>query len=135
MLVAQNTVNQTRVEICWEAIPGSEMQSRDMDRKAVTPFPTPFSPFESFTLMLLFFFQTAAVRLPALRMMGKAGLWFHIIIFIETETPENRLKQYFIINWEIYTWKLNLKREFKKMHSKIKTKPGVIPNLTLFYTK
>ncbi len=63
--------------------------------------------------------------------MGKAGLWFHIIIFIETETPENRLKQYFIINWEIYTWKLNLKREFKKCTQKLKL--NLVSFLTWLY--
>lgn len=79
---------------------------------------------------------TASFRLPAFRMMGKAGLWFHIMIFLERDRNTwNRFKWCFSNNsqhctWEIYTRKLNLKRLFQKCTQKLK-----IPNITLFLHK
>jgi len=68
MLVAQ--VNQTRVGIfCLFAIPGSE--KKGYGQKS-SEFPNSIHPVCILCFNVLF--QTVAVRLPALRMMGKAGL-------------------------------------------------------------
>lgn len=118
MLVAQNTVNQTRVGICWEAIPGSEVQRRDMDRKAWVP--NSIHPFASFALM---FFQTAAVRLPALRMMGKAGLWFHIMIFLERDRNTwKQIKAMFYYTFTaLHLRNLHMEAKLEEIISKMKT--------------